>query len=89
VMDLSQATAAVAPLLKKPLAPDALRDPWIDEVIAADAADYKRINVTNSGELNYLMPKLLVGGTRMLHGKTRSREILFQALEHEFKLTAP
>ena len=35
------------------------------------------------------MPKLLVGGTRMLHGVTKSREILFQALENEFKLTKP
>lgn len=88
-LDPAQALAAVKPLLKKPLAPDALADPWIDEVLAADAADYKKINVTNTGQLNYLMPKLLVGGTRMLHGVTKSREILFQALEHEFKLAKP
>ncbi len=88
-LDPAKARAVVAPLLGKPLAPDALADPWIDEVLAADALDYKRINVTNSGQLNYLMPKLLVGGTRMLHGVTKSREILFQALEHEFKVAAP
>ncbi|MCW1923594.1 thioredoxin domain-containing protein [Luteolibacter arcticus] len=86
VQDLPRAMTAVTTLMGKPLAPDALQDPWIAEILAADAADYQRVNVTNSGELNYLMPKLLVGGTRMLHGKTRSREILFQALEHEFKL---
>ena len=88
-LDPAKAMEAVKPLLKAPLAPDALADPWIDEVLAADAADYKRINVTNTGQLNYLMPKLLVGGTRMLHGVTKSREILFQALEHEFKLAKP
>lgn len=88
-LDPAQAMEAVKPLMKKPLAADAMTDPWIDEVLAADAADYKRINVTNTGQLNYLMPKLLVGGTRMLHGVTKSREILFQALEHEFKLAKP
>jgi hypothetical protein len=75
------ATAAIATALAA-----ATADPWIDEVLAANAADYKRLNVTNSGQLNYLMPKLLVGGTRMLHGVTRSRDIHFQALEQEFKL---
>jgi uncharacterized membrane protein len=89
VMDAEKAMAAVKPLMKKPLAPDALADPWIDEILKADADDYKRVNVTNSGQLNYLMPKLLVGGTRMLHGVTQSRDVLFKALEHEFKLTTP
>ena len=89
VMDAEKAMAAVKPLMKKPLAPDALADPWIDEILKADADDYKRVNVTNSGQLNYLMPKLLVGGTRMLHGVTQSRAILFKALEQEFKITTP
>ena len=86
VMDTAKALQAVKPLMKKPLPADAFKDPWIAEVLAADAEDYKRINITNSGQPNYLMPKLLVGGTRMLHGVTKSREILFQALEHEFKI---
>jgi uncharacterized membrane protein len=85
----ANARATVAGLLSRPLADAALHDPWIDEMLAADAADYQRVNVTNSGQTNYLMPKLLVGGTRMLHGVTQSREILFQALEREFKLTPP
>jgi uncharacterized membrane protein/protein-disulfide isomerase len=88
-LDPAGAMAAVAPLLENPLPADALADPWIDQVLAADARDYKRINVTNSGQLNYLMPKLLVGGTRMLHGVTKSRDILFRALEQEFKLAPP
>jgi uncharacterized membrane protein len=88
VMDTAQALQAVKPLMKKPLPADTLKDPWIAEVLAADAEDYKRINITNSGQPNYLMPKLLVGGTRMLHGVTKSREILFQALEYEFKIPA-
>jgi hypothetical protein len=87
-MDTAQALQAVKPLMKKPLPADTLKDPWIAEVLAADAEDYKRINITNSGQPNYLMPKLLVGGTRMLHGVTKSREILFQALEYEFKIPA-
>jgi protein-disulfide isomerase len=89
VLDLAQTMEAIKPLLSKPLSQEALADPWINEVLAADAADYKRINVTNSGELNYMMPKLLVGGTRMLHGVTNSREVLFKALEHEFKIAQP
>jgi len=89
VLDLPKAMEVVKPLMKKPLAPDALNDPWIAEILAADADDYKRVNITNSGQTNYLMPKLLVGGTRMLHGVTKSREILFKALELEFKLTPP
>jgi uncharacterized membrane protein len=89
VLDLPKAMEVVKPLMKKPLAPDALNDPWIAEVLAADSEDYKRINVTNSGQTNFLMPKLLVGGTRMLHGVTKTREILFKALEQEFKIAGP
>ncbi|WP_367875032.1 vitamin K epoxide reductase family protein [Luteolibacter sp. Populi] len=89
VMDAGKAMETVKPLMKKPLASDALADPWIAEVLAADAEDYKRVNVTNAGSMNYLMPKLLVGGTKMLHGVTKSRAILFQALESEFKVSSP
>lgn len=88
-LDPAKALETVTPLLTKPLPQTWNEDPWINEILAANTADYKRINVTNSGQLNYLMPKLLVGGTRMLHGVTRTREILFQALEQEFKLTPP
>ena len=35
------------------------------------------------------MPKLLVGGTRMLHGVMKTREILFKAIEQEFKIAGP
>lgn len=93
VLDLPKAMEVVKPLMKKPLPADALNDPWIAEVLAADSEDYKRINFTinnaKPGEANYLMPKLLVGGTRMLHGVTKTREILFGAIEQEFKLTGP
>jgi len=88
-LDPAKALQTIAPLLAKPLPPGALEDPWIGELLAADAEDYKRVNITNSGQANYLMPKLLVGGTRMLHGVTKSREILFQALENEFKIAKP
>ncbi len=89
VLSPQQALEKVKPLMKKPLPPEALEDPWIAEVLAADAEDYKRVNITNSGQANYLMPKLLVGGTRMLHGVTKTREILFKAIEQEFKLAGP
>ena len=88
VLDLAKAREVVKPLMKKPLTPEASSDPWIAEVLAADAEDYKRVNITNSGQPNYLMPKLLVGGTRMLHGVTKTREVLFKALEQEFKIPA-
>jgi len=89
VPDPAKARALIAPLLARPLPPEAQDDPWIGELLAANSEDYKRVNITNTGQANYLMPKLLVGGTRMLHGVTKSREILFQALENEFKLTKP
>ncbi len=89
VLSPQQALEKVKPLMKKPLPPEALEDPWIAEVLAANAEDYKRVNITNSGQANYLMPKLLVGGTRMLHGVTKTREILFKAIEQEFKLAGP
>lgn len=91
VPDLPKAMEIVKPLMNKPLAAGALDDPWIAEVLAANSEDYKRINFTinnaKPGEANYLMPKLLVGGTRMLHGVTKTREILFGAIEQEFKLS--
>lgn len=84
--DPKAAMGAVRKFLAKDLPPGALEDPWIDEMLAADAEDYKRAIVTDNGLTNYLMPKLLVGGTRMLHGVTKDRQTLVAALEKEFGL---
>lgn len=86
VLDQTAALAVANRHLTSPLTPASLEDPWIAEILAANAEDYRQISITNSGQLNTLMPKLMVGGTRMLHGVTHSREILFQALEQEFQL---
>jgi uncharacterized membrane protein/protein-disulfide isomerase len=83
------ALSAVRYFLDRDLAEGALQDPWIDEVLAADSEDYKRLNVTNNGLTNYLMPKLLVRDTRMLHGVTKDRQTLLSALAREFQLGSP
>jgi len=87
--DPTAALAAVRPLLTEDLGLNALDVAWIEEILAADAADYKRLNITDNGLTNFLMPKLLVGGTRMLHGVPKDRETLIMALQREFKLNRP
>lgn len=62
-------------------------DVWIDEILAANVEDYRKICAANRHlEAPNVLPKLLVGGTKMMHGGTGSREQLFRALEQEFML---
>ena len=60
---------------------NALADPWVDEVLAANINDFRQLTAKT-----FKMPKLLVGKDRMLHGVTRTPGILLRALEKEFNL---
>lgn len=88
VLEPAAALAAVRPLLHKPLPEAALKDPWIDELLAADFADYKTLT-QGEGRPNFVMPKLLLGGDNVVHGVTRTREVLFGMLEKQFGLGKP
>ncbi|MDB6080602.1 MAG: hypothetical protein JWO82_4349 [Akkermansiaceae bacterium] len=89
VLDPAAALALVRPLLGKPLSDAALKDPWIDEVLAADFADYKTLTQGGNARPNFVMPKLLLGGDTVIHGVMRTREVLFKTLEKEFGLSHP
>jgi len=59
----------------------AQQDPWVDEILAANINDFRQLT-----KKTVRMPKLLVGKDRMLHGLTKTPEILLLALEKEFGL---
>jgi hypothetical protein len=59
----------------------AMRDPWIDELIQADAADCVAFSVTSKK-----LPKLLIGGKRILHGLPSGEADFIRVMEQELGL---
>ncbi len=81
VLEPEMAEIAVAQIVGEEALAKALKDPWIEEIIKADTNDFRQLISTT-----YKMPKLLVGKSRVLHGLTRTPEILLKELEWEFNL---
>ncbi len=81
VLDAEIAEIAVAQIVGEEALEKALRDPWIEEVLAANINDFRQLTATT-----VRMPKLLVGKDHMLHGVTKSPEVLLRTLEKEFNL---
>lgn len=77
------AEIAVAQIVGEEALAKARQDPWIEEVLEANLNDFRQLVRTT-----VRMPKLLVGKDRMLHGITKTPEVLLQAMEKEFKLPA-
>jgi len=61
----------------------AMRDPWIDEIIEANIVDW----VAFSAQKKQL-PKLLIGGKRILHGLPSGEADLIRVMEQELGLQA-
>ena len=59
----------------------AMRDPWIDQIIQADIADW----VAFSGKAKHL-PKLLITGKRILHGLPSGEADFIRVMEQELGL---
>jgi uncharacterized membrane protein len=59
----------------------AMRDPWIDELIQANAADGVAFSVTSKK-----LPKLLIGGRRILHGLPSGEADFIRVMEQELGL---
>ena len=59
----------------------AMREPWIDQLIAANIADW----VSFSGQ-NRKLPKLLISGKRILHGLPSGEADFIRVMEHELGL---
>ena len=59
----------------------AMREPWIDQLIAANIADW----VSFSGK-NRKLPKLLISGKRILHGLPSGEADFIRVMEHELGL---
>ncbi|MCX6880106.1 MAG: thioredoxin domain-containing protein [Verrucomicrobia bacterium] len=59
----------------------ALQDPWIDELIQANINDWVALSVTSNK-----MPKLLVGGKRILHGLPSGEADFIRVMEAELGL---
>lgn len=60
---------------------EALGDPWIDELIAANAADWVAFSKSSAH-----LPKLLIGGKRILHGLPSGSADFIRVMEQELKL---
>lgn len=83
VMEPEVAKAAVSALVGHDELEKALQDPWIDELITANNNHFKQLIVQTRH-----MPKILgiLSDNKVMHGVPRSKEILLDAIEKEFKL---
>ena len=59
----------------------AMRDPWIEELIQANVNDYAAFSVSTKK-----LPKLLITGTRILHGLPSGEEDFIRVMEKELAL---
>ena len=59
----------------------ALRDPWIDELIQADVSDCVAFSIKSKK-----LPKLLVSGSRILHGLPSGEADFIRVIERELGL---
>lgn len=82
VLDPSLAEIAVAQIVGEEALAEAMKDPWIDQLLKANINDFAQLIAETRA-----MPKLLVGKGKMLHGVARSPEIFLQAVEQLFKLS--
>lgn len=83
ILDPELAELAVAQIVGDEALENAREDPWVEELLAANINDFQQLTAKT-----IKMPKLLTGGDKILHGLTRTSEILLRALEKEFKLPA-
>lgn len=81
VLDPEIAEIAVAQIVGEEALAEAMQDPWIEEILTANKNDFRQL-ITSTIK----MPKLLVADNKMLHGVTKSKEVLLRALEKEFNL---
>lgn len=77
------AEVAVAQLVGEEELAKAMEDPWVEEIIKADVEDFRQfVEIGKTPK----MPKLVYNKGKVLHGLTRTAEILLQSLEKEFGL---
>ena len=76
-----QATAKVLDLMPPGEMFAALRDPWIDELIQADVSDCVAFSIKSKK-----LPKLLVSGSRILHGLPSGEADFIRVIERELGL---
>lgn len=78
-----QATARVFELMSPAELFTAMQDPWIEELIQANVRDWVAFSVNNNK-----LPKLLVTGTRILHGLPSGEADFIRVMEHELGLSS-
>lgn len=81
VLDPELAELAVEQIVGAEELESALKDPWVEELLTANISDFSQLTTRT-----IKMPKLLTGGDKILHGLTRTSEVLLLALEKEFGL---
>jgi uncharacterized membrane protein/protein-disulfide isomerase len=79
--DEAEAMRLAANLISRERLDAALKDPWIDELLAANAED--RISFSKKTPQ---LPKLLVKGTRLVHGLPSSEADFIRVMEQELGL---
>lgn len=82
---LADATAQNATMLASALLPDAataMRDPWIEAIIEANITDWQVISADNAK-----LPKLVVGGRRIMHGFPPTEAEFIQVMADQLGLS--
>ncbi len=77
----SAAMALVSTFVPRERLDAALKDPWIDELLEADVQDW--ISFSNK---THQLPKLLIKGTRLLHGLPSGEADFIRVMEQELGL---
>ena len=77
----AEAMQLASALVSRERLQDALKDPWIDELLAADIEDW----ISFSSKTSQL-PKVLIRGTRLLHGLPSGEADFIQVMERELGL---
>lgn len=82
LLDPDTAEAGVGAMVGEDALEKALKDPWVEEVVQANIADFKKLATKRIA-----MPKLLITDTGYLfHGIHRSPEHFIRSMENELKL---
>lgn len=82
LLDPDTAEAGVASMIGEEAFEKALKDPWVEEVIQANIADFKKLI-----SKRIAMPKLLITDTGYIfHGIHKSPEHFVRSMENELKL---
>lgn len=81
LLDPESARAAIEEVIPATKLAAALQDPWVERSLKANVQDYRSLASRSAA-----MPKLVISGTKTMHGIARSTEIFVQLMAKQLNL---